>query len=243
MKLFSFDWGQQTQVSVHDRSPDSGLRNYRFESDIEGACFSASIQAWWLPAGTNCEGQVFQYIGYHGNKVTKRFSVLDRSAANDALNAWFAAQRAISDSGIELVSARAELSVADDVLDFAGRKAEIQRRTTIESADLEAKHAYLTQLRDLFLKDGSMARLWWFNGDPDRLLPLADHDGKFDAIVNMIDGSGDQGTQPDQIAPIIDRFLTDLGPHHREYLIGQLAQIFVGYERPHLAEELRSTQT
>jgi hypothetical protein len=241
VKLFSFDWGQQSQVSVHDRSPDSGLRNYRLESDIEGAFFSASIQAWWLPGGINSDGQVFQYIARHGNGVTRRFSVLDRSAANDAINAWFAAQRTIPESGIELVSVRAELSVNDDVLAFAEQKAKIQRRTGIESADLEAKHAYLTRWRDLFLKDGVMARLWWLNGDPDRLLHLAEHDAKFDAIVNMIDGSDGQSAQPDQIAPIIDRFLAGLGPHHREYLIGQLAQILVNYERPDLAEELPST--
>jgi hypothetical protein len=243
MKLFSSGWGQQTRVSADDRSPDSARRNYRLESDMEGAYFGASIQAWWLPVGTNCEGQIFQYIGYHGNKVTRGFSVLDRAAANDALNAWFSVQRPIPDSGIELVSARADLNVADDVLDFAGRKADIQRRTSIESADLEAKHAYLTRLRDLFLKDGGMARLWWLNGDPDRLLRLADHTAEFDAVVNVIAGSRDPDVQPDQIAPIIDRFLTELSPRHREYLIGQLGQIFVSYEQPHLAEELRSTQT
>jgi hypothetical protein len=243
MKLFSSGWRQQTRVPVHDRSPDTARRQYRLESDMEGAYFGASIQAWWLPVAANCDGQVFQYIGHHGNKVTKDFSVLDRSAANDALNAWFSAQRPIPDSGIELVSARAELNVADEVLDFAGRKADIQRRTSVESADLEAKHAYLTRLRDLFLKDGGMARLWWLNGDPDRLLRLAEHTAEFDAIVNMIAGSQDRDAQPDHIAPIIDRFLTDLGPRHREYLIGQLGQIFISYEQSHLAEELRSTQT
>jgi hypothetical protein len=59
----------------------------------------------------------------------------------------------------------------------------------------------------------------------------------------MIAGSQGTDARPDPIAPIIDGFLADLGPHQREYLIGQLGQIFVSYEQPHLAEKLRSTQT
>ena len=242
MRFLSLDWGQQARVSAHDRNPETARRNYRLES-VDGTCFSASIQAWWLPAGVNCESQVFQYLGFHGNKVTKDFSVLDRAAANDAFNAWFAAQRTIPGSGIDLVAARAELTVPDDILEFAGRKADIQRRASIEAADLEAKHAYLIRLRDMFLKDAGVARLWWLDGDPDKLLDLAKHAAEFDAIVTTIAGSQGASTQPDTIAPLIDRFLTELGPHHREYLIGQLAQIFKYYDRSDLAEELRSTQT
>jgi hypothetical protein len=238
-----FDWGQPIPMSLHDAGQDTARRNYRFESDAEGACFSASLQAWWLPEGANCDGRVFQYVSYHGNKVTRSFSVLDRAAANDALNAWFAAQRAIPDSGIELLSVRAELTVADDILESASRIAEIQRRASIEATDLQAKHAHLMRLRDLFLTDAGMARLWWLNGDPDRLLSLVERTADFDQTVNMIAGSQSGGGQPDRIAPIVDRFLRDLGPRHREYLIGQLEHVFVSYGQPHLAAELRSTQS
>lgn len=206
---------------------------------MTGAFFSASIQAQWLPNRMGCDIQVFQYLRDQGNAVTRHFSVLDAPAANDALNASFAARRVIPGSDIQLAYARATLDVAKDDRDFAERKADIERRASIQTADLEAKHAYLMRLRDLFLGDAAMTGLWWSNGDPDRVLRLADPALEFDAIVSKIAGSPNSPELlEDKIAPLIGRFLTGLGPDHREYLIGQLAKIFKSYHQPDLAEEL-----
>jgi hypothetical protein len=72
-----------------------------------------------------------------GHKTTRRFSVLDAAAANDAINVSFAAGHVIPGGGVQLVGARAELTVATDDLAFAERRAAIERRAIIEAADLE----------------------------------------------------------------------------------------------------------
>lgn len=237
---FLFDRFLGIESPAPDRGPESARREYRLDSAVQGAYFSASIQAWWLPVGPDRASRVFQYLWAQARAVTTRFSVLDATAANDALNEFYAIRRVIPDSDIQTVTARAVLEVAEKDREFAERKADIERRAIIEAADLEAKRAYLMRLRALFLGDAAMARLWWSNGDPDRVLRLGEHPEVFAAIVSSIAESSDSSVQPDKIAPLIGRFLADLGPHHREYLIGQLARIFENYQQQGLAEELRA---
>lgn len=226
-------------VPVPDSAPRSASRLYRLDSALPGARFAASIQAWWHPSGSVSEETVFQHLYQEANAVTSRVSVLDAAAANDKLNAALAARRVIPQNGIHLVDARVVLSVTKDDTDYAERRADIERQARVESAALEAKHAQLVRLRDLFLSDTAMARLWWSNGDPDRLLHLADNTTKFDTIVSMV-ATGDGTAPSDKIAPLISLFLANLGPDHREYLISQLAKIFESYRQPSLAEELRA---
>jgi hypothetical protein len=84
-----------------------------------------------------------------------------------------------------------------------------------------------------------MARLWWSNGEPDRLLRVADNTGAFDTVLSLVGESGAGSAQADKIASLIERFLTDLGSSHRELLIAQLARVFASYQRSELAEELK----
>ena len=235
MKFSLFDRVLGTQAPPPDGSPVTAYRDYRLGSATPGAFFSATIQAQWLSIRMGCESQIFQYLWNQGKAVTSHFSVLDATAANDALNASFAVRRVIPGSDIQLVYARATLNVAENDRDFAERKADIERRASIQIADLEAKYAYLIRLRDLFLSDAAMTGLWWSNGDPDRVLRLAEPAVGFDTIVRKIAGSPNApGQQQDKIASLIGCFLTSLGPDHREYLIGQLAKIFESYQQPDL---------
>jgi hypothetical protein len=169
--------------------------------------------------------------------------VFDTAAAQDPLNSTYAALPGeVSGAGVQLVSARAALDVAKDDLDFAERKASIQRQTTLDAASLEATQARLTKLRDLFLSDSAMAGLWWFNGEPDRLLQLESNAVKFEKVVSAVAESPSGAANANKIANLLECFLADLGPDHRELLIAQLAKIFTGYQRPELAEDLQRAE-
>lgn len=228
------------QEPVADSAPHCASRLYRLDSALPGARFTASIEAWWHPSGSASEEIVFQHLRLKSNAVTSRGSVLDAAEVNDKVNVSLAGRRVIPQSGVRLIDARAVLDVAKDDLDYAEQRAGIERRASIEAAGLEARYAHLLRLRDLFLSDSAMARLWWSTGDPDRLLQLADNKAKFDTIVSVVARSPDDLAPSDKIAPLIARFLASLGPDHREYLISQLAKIFENYRQPSLAEELRA---
>ncbi|HLI37593.1 MAG TPA: hypothetical protein VKV80_09660 [Streptosporangiaceae bacterium] len=100
------------------------------------------------------------------------------------------------------------------------------------------------KLRDIFLGDSTMARLWWSNGEPDRLLRLADGGvEKFDAAVGMVTESRAGSAAADKIASLVERFLAGLRPDHRKLLITQLAKVFTSYQRAGLAEELTNSDS
>jgi hypothetical protein len=214
-------------------------RTYRLASVLPEASFGAVIQAWWRAADQGREDIVFQYLRAKGNDMTGRFSVLDATAANDAINVSFAAAGLVVLPGdVSLVGARAELTVAANILAFAERRAEIERTASINATELEVLHARLVKLRDLFLCDSAMVRLWWSNGEPDKMVRLAEHAASFDSLVSMVSGAHAEPAQVEPIATLVWQFLADLGPDHRTLLIGQLAKVFESYQQPGLAEEL-----
>ncbi|MBO0731535.1 MAG: hypothetical protein J2P57_19915 [Acidimicrobiaceae bacterium] len=59
--------------------------------------------------------------------------------------------------------------------------------------------------------------------------------------MNLLDGTAANGAEADQACELINVFLADLGPHHRERLLDQLARVFTSYDRPDLAGKLRPT--
>jgi hypothetical protein len=99
--------------------------------------------------------------------------------------------------------------------------------------------ARLTTIRDMFLHDSASAALWWSEGKPERLLELAAHKDKFSTIVNLLYGTAADRAEADQTSELINVFLADLRPNHREHLLNQLARVFTSYDRPDLVDKLR----
>jgi hypothetical protein len=216
----------------------SADRTYRLPSNLPGAMFTASIAARWMPADQGAE-TVFAYLGRKGAELTSQFSVLDPDSVRDALNIWFSRLPEMPNSSIRIHHARVTvLAVPDEHRDFAQRMAAVERQANVETAGMEATRKRLTTIRELFLSDSPMARLWWSKGEPDRLLSLNGDSANFESIVDLVSDSPGEHAGLDQTASLIDRFLADLGPDHRQYLLTQLAKVFVSYQRPDLADEL-----
>ncbi len=221
---------------------ESGTAIYRLASELgTNAQFIAAIHAQWAPSGRGGREKVFPYLGGHGAELTRKFSVLDVTETNDALTRAFSqiAGSEIPDTGIRLISASATLQVEDGHRRFAEQEADLNRQARFHADDAKAKMAYLTTIRDMFLHDSASAALWWSEGRPERLLELAVHKDKFSTVVNLLDGTAATRAEADQTSELINMFLADLGPHHREHLIDQLARVFTSYDRPDLADKLR----
>lgn len=218
----------------------NGSRTYRLASALHGAVFSARITASWSPNEPGSDATVFRFLGEQGNALTRRFSVLDVAAAQDALRRSFGQTSLSNDTKIQLWEARVELGVTQKDRDFAERQATIRQHADSGIAELEAKHAYLVRLRDLFLRDADMAMLWWSDGERDRMLDLATKEKDFAALVALLTGAANGTAQADTIAPLVASFLTGLSPEHHSYLTDQLARVFESYQRPDLAEKMRA---
>lgn len=229
----------------YNQPAERGTATYRLASELgTDAQFTAAIHAQWEPPGRGGRENVFPYLGGHGAEVTRKFSVLDVAEANDSLTRAFSqiAGSEIPDTGIRLISASAALQVEDGHRKFAEQEADLNRQARFYADDAKVKMARLTTIRNTFLHDSAIAALWWSEGKPERLLELAAHKDKFGAVVRLLDGTAADRVEADQTSELINMFLTDLGPHHREHLLDQLARVFASYDRPDLADKLRPTR-
>jgi hypothetical protein len=234
---------QDPYPAPHSEIIDSGSATYRLASELGAdAQFTAAINARWEPSGRGGRESVFPYLAVYGARVTRKYSVLDVTEANDILTRAFSriAGSEIPEEGIHLISASATLQVEDSHRKFAEQEADLNRQVRFCGDDAKAKMARLTMIRDMFLHDSANAALWWSEGKPERLLELAVHKDKFSTIVNLIHGAPVDRSAADQTSELIKVFLADLGTHHREYLLDQLARVFMSYDRPDLADNLRA---
>lgn len=226
----------------HDDPTRSGDATYRLVSELgDDARFIATIEATWESSGRIDRGRVLPYLRVAGEEVTRRFSVLDVADTRDALTRIFDRLRGyeIPDAAARLTAASATLRVEDGDREFAERKADFRRRELLQDDELNARQRYLSSIRDMFLSDSAMAGLWWSEGKPERVLDLAIHKDKFGAVVSLLNGTAVERMEADKTGELINAFLADLGPEHREYLLNQLVRVFTSYDRPDLAGMLR----
>lgn len=243
MNPFRLSFRSAAQQEEQGPDWDSGTSDYQLDSNLAGSCFNAAVQASWRPRGREHGATVFHHLRLHANSVTSDFSVLNAMAAENALNKFFATEQLSTGTGIQVLSARATLRVADDVRSLAERRARNVRESQAVIAELAAKQAYLTRWRETFLRDPAAAMLWWADGDRDRLLQLSTKEKEFGAIVSLLGGTPTAPTRTDKIAPLVATFLSNLDVNDRSYLTSQLAKIFENYRRPDLAEELRRSES
>ena len=232
---------RNTFPAVYDDPTESGSAVYRLASELGAdAQFTATFGAQWESSGRGGREIVFPYLGRQGVKVTQNFSVLDLAEANDTLISSFVqiAGSEIPGTGIRLISASAALQVEDGHRKFAEQEADLNRQVRFHADDAKVKMAHLATIRDMFLHDSASAALWWSEGKPERLLELATHKDKFSTAVNVLNGADLDRAEADQTSQLIGAFLTDLAPHHRKYLLDQLARVFASYDRPDLVDKL-----
>jgi hypothetical protein len=228
--------------ATYNELAENRTATYRLASELGAdAQFTAAIRAQWEPSGHGGKENVFLYLSRYAAEVTRKFSVLDVTETNDTLTGAFSriAGSEIPGTGIRLISANATLQVEDGHRRFAEQEADLNRQARFHADDAKVKMARLTTIRDMFLHDSASAALWWSEGRPERLLELAAHKDKFSTVVNLLDGTAADRAEADQTSELINVFLADLGPHHREHLLDQLARVFASYDRPDLADKLR----
>jgi hypothetical protein len=236
--------GRRDPFPGADGVGESGSAGYRLPSELgTDARFTAAIRAQWECSSHGGREIVFPYLAGQGVEVTKNFSVLDVTEANDTLMRAFSqiSGSEIPGTGIRLISASATLQVEDGHRQFAEQEAGLNRQARFHADDAKVKMARLTTIRDMFLHDSASAALWWSEGKPERLLELAAHKDKFSTIVNLLYGTAADRAEADQTSELINVFLADLKPHHREHLLNQLARVFTSYDRPDLVDKLRPT--
>ncbi len=227
------------QRAYADPGCNANAGPYRLASRLlTAAWFTATVSARWVSSPED-GAAVFRYLVEDANKVTRQYSVLDASAAQDEVNHRLAVPQEIPGTGATLMAAHVTLTVTADDLEYAERRASIDRAAMLADAELEAQRDRLVKLRDVFLADTATARLWWFDGDPGKLLALADKENQFETVVQGIAESSASAADKDVVPGLVAQFLAELSPAEKTLLLGQLTNVFASYERQDLVAALQ----
>lgn len=210
----------------------------RLQSRLHDAHFQALITACWPTPTENSIHETIKYLKHRAELETQQYSVLDATEAESAVNIALRSAIDIPGTNVHLIYVRAALTANQLDREFTEQHENMRRRTALARAEFQAERDRLKLLRDYFLSDRPTAMLWWFNGDRQKLSQLTSMGEDFRKAVELLGDVSEHSQYGDQIAAIIEKFLSGLGVQHREYLLGQVASVFRSYESPSLAENL-----
>ncbi|MEU6034723.1 hypothetical protein ABZ801_04890 [Actinomadura sp. NPDC047616] len=208
----------------------------RVPSRLEEAYFTASVRAVWAVANARITAdrrwRTEQRLRDCVRQVACQHSVLEVGEAETAVN--LALQDLLP--GLGLVAAEATLTAEQGGRELAEQMEALSRETALAEAAQRAKLDQLRVLGERVLPDPALARLWWMDGRPDKLTAMVEMDHVFERAAALVRPHPDGGPPQDPVPGLINEFLRGLGPQHRDLLLRQLHQIFLGYERSDLAD-------
>ncbi|MDB4873503.1 MAG: hypothetical protein JWL97_4507 [Gemmatimonadales bacterium] len=216
----------------------------RLGSSLPEAYFRAVIDLTWpplredLPPGLRACAE--QQLRGTIQQTAQQHSVLHLGEAESAINLALHKDRQLTDADVRLIAAEAILTAEPAGLELAEQHEVLQRESVLAHAGQQANLDRLRHLGDQILTDPALARLWWMDGNRDRLPKLVEMDGMFEKAAALIT-TQPEPARTDPIAELIHIFLRDLGPEHRELLIKQIKHVFIAYERPELAQQVDVT--
>jgi len=223
------------------------LYRTRLPSELLGVFFDATIEVHALLDQTQpaLEARMFRKLEDAASLISARFSVLDSDRA--AFEVTIGLHDPIPGLPLRIDRVRVRLSADASAIETARAVQDAVQKTTLIQMRYEEQVRQYRSLRDHFLQNPSLARMWWIREDPNRLTALADlsANGKpdpFETAVRLLRESTAEDAARNEVAAILETFLRELPPEARKYLISQLAQILNHYERPELAGELLSTR-
>jgi hypothetical protein len=212
----------------------------RLPSDLEGAYFEAAFFAYGAlgPRGPLASAHVHQRLTEVAGDVSCRFSALRAAEASSAVTIALYRVRQMNDLGVTFDNFYADLRAEPAAADLATRREQLIQDTTLVREQQREQARRFAFLRDQFLASPQMARLWWLNNDPEKLLQLGEKTQNLENVVALLDDREPDPGPADHVAQIIETFVSDLPPEHRQHLITQIGLILRGYERPDLADRL-----
>ncbi|MEU3169289.1 hypothetical protein [Streptosporangium sp. NPDC006930] len=223
----------------------------RLPSELQHANFDATIEVLGLLDRDQAtqEAQVHRRLEERASAISATFSVLDLDGAAAAITIELNREQVASmpDLNVRLDGVRIRLSAGLGAVEAArSREAAIQETALAEMRAREQARR-LGFMREHILASSSMARLWWLNDDPGRLVELAkisngDEKDPFEIAVRLLSGTPEEAPERNEAASILETFVRELTPEARKYLISQLAQMLGNYERPDLAEQMLATR-
>jgi hypothetical protein len=219
-------------------------------SDLTDVPFRAHLQVAGLrftAAASSHRAAACEQVRELAAEVTTGYTVLHWQEAEYAVNLMLARGPVGSGGALAGASAWVSLRVDPGATQAAEEHAKMRQASVLVREGHRLKQQQWSYLRDEVLSDPGNARLWWLDGDRDRLKELVSMVDVFEGVAELLAptpagrvglGGLEGNFFADQVSDLLRRFLVPLEPAQHQLLLLQLGRVFRSYERDDLADEL-----
>lgn len=237
--------------SIAFRAPDTAHTfQARVKSATEGMWFEGSFDAVvsWNGSGNAARSRALARIQREiirvASSVSENFPLGDRGTAEAEIACAIAETRGLREDSVREVGVTVALTVDKEDLALDRERERVGPRNEIDKALHRVRMERVEELQRDVLSDPQVARVWWYEQNPDLLHEIAKVGEALDMLATAPGGEAEQVTadtprSEDEGDPVLDAFLKGLDEWEAPRALGRLTTMFEGLGRSDLADRLR----
>lgn len=234
--------------SIAFRAPDETRAfQARVPSRSEGMWFEADFEATvaWNGSGASARARALAHIQREvirlASERSAQFHLGDRGTAEADIACALADGRFLQQEEVRDLAVTAVLAVDPDDMALERERERVGTQEEIRTALHQVRMRRVRELRRDVLSDPLVARVWWFEQNPDRLHEVEHAGAALDLMATPEeDSEGLRALREGEGDPVLDAFLSDLEDHERTSMLRRLTEILEAFERRDLIERLRN---
>lgn len=232
--------------SVAFRPPDE-TRTFqaRMPSSAEGMWFEGTFEVTvsWNGTGVAARSRALARIQRElirvAAEVSAGFALGDRGTAEADIACAVAEMKGVHEEAVREVAVSVTLTVDDEDMALDRERERVGPHNEVRKALHQARMERVRELRRDVLSDPQIARVWWYEQNPNLLHDIEEAGAALDAMATPAgEAEETEGGRADD--PVLDAFLSGLEEWEVAPVLEKLATLLEGFERRDLVERLRN---
>lgn len=233
--------------SIAFRAPDSTHTfRARIPTNADGLWFEGVFEliVSWNGAGAQARARATARLQREVIRVASgegtRYCLGDRGTAEAEIACAFSEARTFQEDAVRDVAVSVTLTADEEDLELERERERVGPRREVHKALHRVRMERVGELRYDVLSDPQVARVWWYEQNPEQLHDIEEAGAALDTLVastreaTKAENTGEVG--PD---PVLDAFLSGLEEWEKPAVMERLTTMLEGFERRDLVERLR----
>ncbi|WP_017608561.1 hypothetical protein [Nocardiopsis xinjiangensis] len=239
--------GEVPSWSIAFRPPDdTHAFQARVPTNAEGMWFDGSFEVIvsWNGASpvarARATARIQREVIRVATEVGARYCLGDRGTAEAEIACAVSDKQGFRDDAVRDVAVSVTLAADKDDLAIERERERVGPRNEVHKAIHRVRMQRVDELRRDVLSDPEVARVWWYEQNPEMLYEIEKAGEALDAMATTAEGATPAvGTGEGKADPILEAFVGGLDEEEKEAVLTRLTRMLEGLGRPDLAERLR----
>lgn len=239
--------GEVPSWSIAFRPPDdTHIFQARVPTNAEGMWFDGSFEAIisWNGASpvarARATARIQREVIRVATEVGVRYCLGDRGTAEAEIACAFSEKHGFRDATVRDVAVSVTLAADKDDLAIERERERVGPRNEVHRAVHRVRMQRVEELRRDVLSDSQIARVWWYEQNPEMLHEIEEVGIALDSMATTSEGTAPvPGMGEGEADPILEAFVGGLDEEEKEAVLTRLTRMLEGLGRPDLAERLR----